>query len=65
MSKRFAQSLIGAFFLLSVTLSTANAVIDQPSLELKSKDTVLLDKVRNWRFAEQARRQLANIGMPR
>ena len=30
-------------------------------LELKSKDPVPLDKVRNWSFAEQARRDLGKL----
>ncbi len=40
-------------------------VVDQSMLELKSKDAVPLDKVRNWAFAEQARRQLQKIGFGR
>jgi hypothetical protein len=31
-------------------------------LELKSKDPIPLDKVRNWSFAERARRELASAG---
>jgi len=37
-------------------------LVDQSMLELKSKDPVPLDKVRNWSFAEQARRELASTG---
>jgi hypothetical protein len=40
-------------------------VVDQSILELKAKDTVPLDKVRNWSFAEQARRELGDTGMAR
>jgi hypothetical protein len=48
-----------------VSDAAVKIVIDQSILEIKSKDAVSLDKVRNWSFAEQARRQLANSGMPR
>jgi hypothetical protein len=33
-----------------------STLIDQSLFELKSKDPAPLDKVRNWSFAEQARR---------
>jgi NitT/TauT family transport system substrate-binding protein len=45
-----------------VSDSAVKVVVDQSLLELKSKDAVPLDKVRNWSFAEQARRELANAG---
>jgi hypothetical protein len=41
-----------------VSDGAVKVLIDQSLLELKSKDTVPLDKVRNWTFAEQARREL-------
>jgi len=34
-------------------------------LELKSKAPVPLDKVRNWSFPEQARRELEKVGPAR
>jgi hypothetical protein len=40
-------------------------LVDQAILEIKGKDTVPLDKVRTWSFAEQARRELANAGIAR
>jgi len=40
-------------------------LVDQSMLELKSKDPVPLDKVRNWSFADQARRELGSSGMAR
>jgi len=40
-------------------------LIDQSILELKGKDSVPLDKVRNWSFAEQARRELEKVGPTR
>ena len=40
-------------------------LIDQSLLELKSKDHVPLDKVRNWSFAEQARRDMGSSGLGR
>jgi ABC-type nitrate/sulfonate/bicarbonate transport system substrate-binding protein len=43
-----------------VSDAAVQTLIDQSLLELKSKDLVALDKVRNWRFAEQARRELAS-----
>lgn len=45
--------------------AAVKVVIDQSMLELKSKDPVPLDKVRNWTFAEQAWRELAKSGMGR
>ncbi len=44
-----------------VSDAAVQTLIDQSLLELKSKDPVPLDKVRNWSFAEQARRELANL----
>jgi NitT/TauT family transport system substrate-binding protein len=38
-------------------------LVDQSLLELKSKDPVQLDKVRNWAFAEQAKRELGTSGI--
>ena len=43
-----------------VSEGAVKVLIDQSLLELKSKDAVPLDKVRNWSFAEQARRELEN-----
>jgi NitT/TauT family transport system substrate-binding protein len=42
-----------------VSDGAVKVLIDQSLLELKSKDAVPLDRVRNWTFAEQARRELA------
>jgi NitT/TauT family transport system substrate-binding protein len=44
-----------------VSDAAVKVLVDQSMLELKSKDAVPLDKVRNWTFAEQARRDLRNI----
>ena len=41
-----------------VSDGAVKVLIDQSLLELKSKDAVPLDKVRDWNFAEQARREL-------
>lgn len=41
-----------------VSDAAVQTVVDQSLLELKAKDPVPLDKVRNWSFAEQARREL-------
>jgi ABC-type nitrate/sulfonate/bicarbonate transport system substrate-binding protein len=41
-----------------VSDSAVKVLIDQSLLELKSKDAVSLDKVRDWTFAAQARREL-------
>ena len=43
-----------------VSDAAVQTLIDQSMLELKSKDPVPLDNVRNWSFAEQARRELGN-----
>jgi NitT/TauT family transport system substrate-binding protein len=48
-----------------VSDAAVKVVVDQSMLELKSKEAVPLDKVRNWTFAEQARRELLNTGMAR
>lgn len=48
-----------------VSDGAVKVLIDQSLLELKSKDAVPLDRVRNWSFAEQARRELAKSGMGR
>lgn len=48
-----------------VSDATVQALVDQSMLELKSKEPVPLDKVRNWSFAEQARRELASGGIGR
>lgn len=41
-----------------VSDAAVQTLIDQSMLELKSKEAVSLDKVRNWAFAEQARREM-------
>jgi NitT/TauT family transport system substrate-binding protein len=41
-----------------VSDGAVKVLIDQSLLELKSKDAVSLDKVRNWTFAAQAQREL-------
>jgi NitT/TauT family transport system substrate-binding protein len=41
-----------------VSDSAVKVLVDQSLLELKSKDAVPLDKVRDWSFAEQARQEL-------
>ena len=43
-----------------VSDAAVKILVDQSMVELKTKDAVPLDKVRNWAFAEQARRELAN-----
>jgi NitT/TauT family transport system substrate-binding protein len=48
-----------------VSDAAVKVVVDQSMLELKTKDAVPLDKVRNWTFAEQARREVANAGLAR
>jgi len=48
-----------------VSDAAVKVVVDQSLLELKSKDTVSLDKVRNWTFAEQAQRDVANARLAR
>jgi ABC-type nitrate/sulfonate/bicarbonate transport system substrate-binding protein len=41
-----------------VSDAAVQSLVDQSMLEMKSKDPVPLDKVRNWAFAEQARRDM-------
>jgi NitT/TauT family transport system substrate-binding protein len=48
-----------------VSDAAVQTLIDQSMLELKTKDPVPLDKVRNWSFAEQAKRELEKVGLPR
>jgi NitT/TauT family transport system substrate-binding protein len=48
-----------------VSDDAVKVLIDQSMLELKSKDVVPLDKVRNWSVAEQARRELGTSGLAR
>jgi hypothetical protein len=48
-----------------VSDSAVQALVDQSLLELKFKDPVPLDRVRNWSFADQARRELGSSGMAR
>jgi hypothetical protein len=48
-----------------VSDAAVQTLIDQSMLELKSKDPVPLDKVRNWTFAEQARRKFGSSGLGR
>ena len=43
-----------------VSDAAVQSLVDQSMLELKSKDPIPLDKVRNWSFAEQARRELGS-----
>ena len=43
-----------------VSDAAVQTLVDQSMLELKSKEPVVLDKVRNWSFAEQVRRELGN-----
>jgi len=43
-----------------VSDAAVQTLADQSMLELKAKDPVPLDKVRNWTFAEQVRRELAS-----
>ena len=45
-----------------VSDAAVKILVDQSILELKIKDTIPLDKVRNWSFVEQARRELASTG---
>ena len=44
-----------------VSDAAVQTLIDQSMLELKAKDPVPLDKVRNWSFAEQARRDIGKL----
>ena len=48
-----------------VSDAAVQTLVDQSMLELKSKDPVPLDKVRNWTFAEQARRELGGNAIGR
>lgn len=48
-----------------VSDAAVQSLVDQSMLELKSKDPVPLDKVRNWSFAEQARRELGSSAIGR
>ena len=48
-----------------VSDAAVQTLVDQSMLELKSKEPVALDKVRNWSFAEQARRELGSSGIGR
>lgn len=48
-----------------VSDTAVKVVVDQSLLELKAKDAVPLDRVRNWSFAERARRELGNSGVAR
>jgi ABC-type nitrate/sulfonate/bicarbonate transport system substrate-binding protein len=48
-----------------VSDAAVQSLVDQSMLELKSKDPVPLDKVRNWSFAEQARRELGSRAIGR
>jgi NitT/TauT family transport system substrate-binding protein len=48
-----------------VSDAAVKLVVDQSLLELKAKDAVPLDRVRNWSFAERARRELGNSGAAR
>jgi NitT/TauT family transport system substrate-binding protein len=48
-----------------VSDAAVQTLVDQSMLELKSKDPVPLDKVRNWSFAEQARRDVERVGPAR
>jgi NitT/TauT family transport system substrate-binding protein len=41
-----------------VSDAAVQTLVDQSLLELKAKDPVPLDKVRNWTFAEQAKRDM-------
>jgi NitT/TauT family transport system substrate-binding protein len=48
-----------------VSDTAVQTLVDQSLLELKTKDPVPLDKVRNWSFAEQARRDVERVGPAR
>ena len=43
-----------------VSDAAVKLLVDQSMLELKPKDAVPLDKVRNWAFAEQVKRDMGN-----
>jgi NitT/TauT family transport system substrate-binding protein len=48
-----------------VSDAAIKVLVDQSMLELNSKDLVPLDRVRNWSFAEQARREIPAFGTGR
>lgn len=48
-----------------VSDAAVRVLIDQSVLELKIKDAIPLDKVRNWSFVEQARRDSGTSGLAR
>jgi NitT/TauT family transport system substrate-binding protein len=48
-----------------VSDAAVQTLVDQSILELKIKDAIPLDRVRNWSFADQARRELGSSGMAR
>jgi len=48
-----------------VSDAAVKVLIDQSVLELKIKDAIPLDKVRNWSFVEQGRRELGTGGSAR
>ena len=48
-----------------VSDAAVRLLVDQSMLELKLKDSVPLDKVRNWTFAEQVKRELGPLGTGR
>ncbi len=48
-----------------VSDAAVQSLVDQSMLELKTKDPVSLDKVRNWNFAEQVRRELGKVAPAR
>jgi NitT/TauT family transport system substrate-binding protein len=48
-----------------VSDAAVKVLVDQSMLELNSKESVPLDKVRNWRFASQARREVERLAPAR
>ena len=48
-----------------VSDGAVKVLVEQSLLELKSKEVIPLDKVRNWSFAEQVRRELEKVGPTR
>jgi NitT/TauT family transport system substrate-binding protein len=48
-----------------VSDSAIKLLVDQSMLELNSKEPVPLDRVRNWSFAQQARREIGTSGVGR
>ena len=48
-----------------VSDAAIKVLVDQSMLELNSKEAVPLDRVRNWSFAQQARRDLGTSGLGR